>query len=47
MSPDAALPHSLCRRVSLNVAMCRRSLGQILGQILGQPLRPRALFSPL
>ena len=38
MSPDAGLPDSLCRLMSLNLAACRRSLGQILGQ----PILPRA-----
>jgi hypothetical protein len=43
VSLRAALPHALCRLMSLNVAGCRRSLGQILGQ----PMLLRAFFSPL
>ena len=42
-SPHAALPHYLCRLMSPNVAVYRRSLGQILGQLI----LPWALFSPI
>jgi hypothetical protein len=39
MSSDTTLPHPCCLLMSQNVAMCRRSLGQILGQpMLWQPL---------
>src|SRR5689334_207236 len=40
VSPDATLPHALCRLMSLNVAICRRSPGQILGQ----SIRPAGAF---
>jgi hypothetical protein len=40
MSPETALPHSLCRLMSPHVAVCRRSLGHILGQ----RMLPQALF---
>src|SRR5262249_40049621 len=39
MSPETALPHPISRLMSLSVAVCRRSLGQILGQ-------PMLAFSP-